>query len=224
MPDDQQPERDGRKERGLALRNSYDTIAAEYTTRIYYELRDKPFDRELVDRYAGWVPGGGRVFDLGCGPGQIARYLCDRGVRVYGLDLSYGMLQQARKLNPDIQFVQGSMLSLPVASDALAGIAAFYSIIHIERDQVVAALTEMRRVLQTAGLLLLTFHLGADAIHETDLWGYRVDFFANLFSSEEMLHYLKGAGFEILEALERDPYLPEVEYQSRRGYILAAKS
>jgi hypothetical protein len=38
-----------------------------------------------------------------------------------------------------------------------------------------------------------------------------------------MSRYLQAAGFLVEEVLERDPYAPEVEYQSRRGYILASK-
>src|SRR5579864_7622924 len=112
-----------------AIQASYDTIAAEYAKRIYGELRDKPLDRELLERFAERTQKRGPVCDLGCGPAQIARYLHDHGVNVFGLDLSTGMLAQARRLNPDLRFVQGSMLSLGIASNSLAGIAAFYSII-----------------------------------------------------------------------------------------------
>ena len=104
----------------------------------------------------------------------------------------------------------------------MASIAAFYSIIHIARGQVVTALSEMRRVLQPGGCLLLAFHLGTEIIHETDLWGYSVDFDATLFTTDEMFLYLSDARLDVEQAIERDPY-PEVEYQSRRGYIFAVK-
>jgi SAM-dependent methyltransferase len=206
-----------------ALQASYDTIAAEYAKRIYAELKDKPFDRELLDGFAERMQKRGPVCDLGCGPAQIARYLHDRRVNVFGLDLSAGMLAEARRLNPDLRFVQGSMLSLGIASNSLAGMAAFYSIIHVVRDQVVTALSEMRRVLRPGGCLLLAFHLGTEVIHETDLWGYSVEFDATLFTTDEMIRYLNAARLEVEQAMERDPY-PEVEYQSRRGYIFAVKS
>jgi hypothetical protein len=34
---------------------------------------------------------------------------------------------------------------------------------------------------------------------------------------------MREAGFEIDEVIERDPYAPDVEYQSRRAYIFAHK-
>ncbi len=199
---------------------SYDAIAAEYAKRIYGELQDKPFDRQVLDDFADRVRHNGPVCDLGCGPGQVARYLRDRGVDTFGLDLSAGMLIEAQRLSPDLGFVRGDMLSLGIQPGSLAGVTAFYSIIHIERSGVPAALAELRRVLRRDGYLLLTFHLGEDTIHATDFHGHAVHLEVTLFTIPEMTCYLEAAGFSVERALEREPY-PEVEYQSRRGYILA---
>lgn len=117
-------------ERWRSIQTSYDTIAAEYAKRIYSELKDKPFDRELLDRFAERVRALGPVCDLGCGPGHVARYLRDRGVDAFGVDLSPAMLGEARRLNPDIPFIEGTMMSLNMKSESLAGIVALYSIIH----------------------------------------------------------------------------------------------
>ena len=202
---------------------SYDSVAREYADEIYAELAGKPFDRELLDRFAKRM-GSGRVCDLGCGPGQIARYLRDRGVNVFGLDLSSGMLAQARRLNPEIPFVQGSMRALGLGPETLDGITAFYSIIHIPRQQVVSALSEMRRVLKPRGSLLITFHLGSEDAHHDELFGRVVNLDVAYFTTLEMSGYLQAAGFRVEEVLERDPYAPEIEYQSRRGYILASRA
>jgi len=200
--------------------SNYDPIAGVYAQQIYRELKDKPLDREILDRFAQRVRGLGTVCDLGCGPGQVARYLRDRGVDVFGLDLSSGMLAEAKRLNPDIAFVQGDMYALGIGAGALGGIAAFYSIIHATRDRSAAALAEMRRTLRDGGLLLITFHLGTDVIHATAFHGHAVDLEATLFTTEEMTGYSRAAGFSIDEAREREPY-PDVEYQSKRAYILA---
>ncbi len=205
------------------IRKSYDAVARAYADEIYGELAGKPFDRDLLDRFAERVRGRGRVCDLGCGPAQVARYLRDRGVDAFGLDLSAGMLAEARRLNPDLAFAQSSMLELGLGAETLAGIAAFYCIIHIPRKQVVAALREMRRVLAPGGLLLMTFHLGSEDSHHDELLGQRVDLEAAFFTINEMRGYLEAAGLRVEEAVERDPYAPEVEYQSRRGYVVASR-
>jgi SAM-dependent methyltransferase len=209
-------------ERWRSVRTSYDTIATEYAKRIYAELKDKPFDREWLDRFAERVRTFGQVCDLGCGPGHVARYLGDRGVDVFGLDLSPAMLEEARRLNPDIEFIEGTMRSLNMKSERLAGIVALYSIIHLERNELGMAFAEMWRVLRPGGCALLAFHVGSDTIHNTEWWGYSVDLDATFFTSGEVVEQLKRAGFEIEAAMERDPY-PEVEYQSTRGYVVAVK-
>src|SRR5262249_27463813 len=126
---------------------SYDNVARAYAHKLYMELAGKPFDRERLDLFARRVKGR-RVCDLGCGPAQVARYLRDREVDAFGLDLSAGMPAEARRLNPDLPLVQSSMLSLGLRSEVLNGIAAFYCILHIPRDQIPSALGEMRRVLK----------------------------------------------------------------------------
>lgn len=209
---------------GRNIGRTYDLVAREYADNIYAELEAKPFDREILDRFANRVRDGGVVGDFGCGPAQIARYLRDHGVNVFGLDLSAGMLAQAQRLNPDFGFMQTSMLALGIASASLAGIVAFYSIIHIPRDRMVEALQEMRRVLQPGGQCLLTFHLGHEDTHHDEFLGRKVDLDVALFTTAEIRGYLCSADLAVEESLERDPYAPEVEYQSRRGYVLASKA
>ncbi len=202
---------------------SYDRIAADYVRHIYHELDGKPLDRSILDLFSAQLIDRGPVCDMGCGPGHIARYLADRGLEMIGVDLSPGMLAQAAALNPDIEFHRGNMLELDQADQSWAGIAAFYSIIHIPRAQVGTALAEMRRVLKPGGLLLLAFHLGDEDLHETEVWGHQIDLEYTMYGADEMMGYLEQAGLIVEEVIERGPYAPEVEYQSRRAYILASK-
>jgi len=203
--------------------SSYDRIAEEYANRISGELHHKPLDRMLLDEFAARVKGAGRVCDLGCGPGHVARYLHDRGVDILGIDLSPGMVEQARKRNPAMEFRQGNMLTLDVRDCAWAAIVAFYSIVHIPKTDILQAFREMFRVLEPGGLLLLAFHIGVEVLHEENCWGHQVSLDLVLFGRKEVERYLGLVGFAIEDSLEREPYAPEVEYQSRRAYIRARK-
>jgi SAM-dependent methyltransferase len=200
---------------------SYDQVAEEYVWRVFDELQHKPFDRQQLDRFAASV-GDAPACDMGCGPGQVAQYLHERGVQVCGVDLSPAMVEQARRLTPGVEFRQGDMLALDVPDETWAGIAAFYSIIHIPRGDMAQALGELRRTLRPGGLLLLAFHLGDDTLHLDDWWDHKVNVDFYFFRSAEMEGYLTSAGFEIEEIIERDPY-PEVEHPSRRAYIFARR-
>src|SRR6267143_5535040 len=147
------------------LQSSYDRVAQDYAEEYFDELRQKPFDRELLDGFARSLRGEGEVCEIGCGPGQIARYLKDRGVNMLGLDLSAEMVKCARRLNSDIPFVHGDMLTLDLPEDSLSGIVSFYAIIHLKREQMTPALKGMHRALQPGGRLLVSFHGGEGELH-----------------------------------------------------------
>jgi ubiquinone/menaquinone biosynthesis C-methylase UbiE len=204
------------------LQASYDRVAGEYARRIFDELQYKPLDRQLLDRLAASIPAGGIICDMGCGPGQVARYLHERGAHAIGIDLSEQMIRQARRLNPGLEFRQGNMLALDIEDKAWAAIAAFYSIIHIPREEVVTTLHELKRVLQPSGLLLVAFHIGTEVLHLEDWWELPVSADFVFFLASEMQAYLQSAGFLIEDLIERPPY-PDVEHQSHRAYILARK-
>jgi SAM-dependent methyltransferase len=206
-----------------SIRESYDRLADEYARRIFNELQAKPLDRELLTRFAAEVAGRGEACDLGCGPGHVARYLRDAGVTVFGLDLSSQMIEEARRLNPDISFREGNMLALDIPGGSLAGIAAFYAIVNLPRASLAAVFREIARVLRPAGLLLLAFHAGNETLRENELWGrpISIDFF--LFEPPMIRRDLEAAGFVVEDVVEREPYAPDVEYQSRRAYIFARK-
>lgn len=205
-----------------SLQLTYDKVAEEYTRRIFDELAHKPLDCQILDRFAESIQASEPVCDLGCGPGHVARYLHDRRVNVSGIDISQGMVEQAAKLNPGIKFRQGNMLALDVADEAWAGIVAFYSIINIDRTEVVTALKEMNRTLRPGGLLLLAFHIGEEDIHMDEWWEKQVSVDFHFYRSEEMEEYMTEAGFLIEEIIERAPY-EEVEYPSRRAYLFGRK-
>jgi SAM-dependent methyltransferase len=205
------------------VQSSYDRVADEYVRHVYDELRRKPLDQQLLDRFADAVRGVGLVCDLGCGPGHVARYLHGRGVEMCGVDVSQGMITRARELNPGIEFRLGDMKNLDAPTDAWAGIAAFYAIVNLPPADVEQALREMKRVLQPGGRLLLSFHIGEEVSHLDDLWGCAVCLDIFFWRTEDVAVYLRAAGFDVEEIVEREPYAPEVEYQSRRAYIFARK-
>lgn len=205
-----------------SIRNSYDSLADEYARRLFHELEQKPFDRAFLNRFIAHV-GRGEVCDMGCGPGHVARFLHDAGMKVLGLDLSPRMLEQARQLNPGISFREGDMLALDLENETLAGITAFYAIVNFPPHSLLKAFEEMARVLQPGGLLLLAFHVGDEVLHESELWGRPIDMNFFLFRTAFVRDQLAAAGFTIEEVAERGPYSPEVEYQSHRAYIFARK-
>ncbi|HET6177916.1 MAG TPA: methyltransferase domain-containing protein [Candidatus Sulfotelmatobacter sp.] len=205
------------------VRSCYDLVADEYARRIYDELQHKPLDRQMLDRFAKSVGNAGLVCDLGCGPGQVARYMHEQGLQVCGVDLSQGMIERARQLNPGIEFSTDDMRALSAKDGAWAGIAAFYAIVNLSPRDLAQALRGMMRVLLPGGRLLLSFHIGEDTTQVEDMWNYGTALEFTFYRVCTVAGHVRDAGFEIEEIVERAPYAPDVEYQSHRAYIFAQK-
>lgn len=204
------------------VRSSYDAVAVEYARRLLHELDGKPFDQTLLKRFAGLVRAGGTIADVGCGPGHVARFLADQGATVCGVDLSEKMVEKAKELHPGIDFLQGDLRSLLVTDHGWAGIVAFYSIIHLRKEEMEGAFRELARALEPGAPLLLAFHVGDDVLHLDEWWGREVSIDFYFFRPAEVQGRLDAAGFTVGEVLERNPYAPDVEHQSRRCYLLAS--
>jgi SAM-dependent methyltransferase len=205
-----------------ATQASYDRVAEAYAERFFHELDAKPLDRALLDCFAEQVRGQGTVADLGCGPGQIARYLHERGIPMVGIDLAPAMVALARRLSPRMEFRQGTMLALDALDEAWAGIIAFYSIIHIPPADLPCVCGEFHRVLAPGGPILLSFHVGQELHHTEEMLGQPVALDAQFYLPETLEHALQAAGFTVEARLVRQPYT-EIEHPSQRGYLFARK-
>ena len=208
------------RERAMNVRDSYDSAADAYAEHVATELAHKPLDRHLLNRFAEEVRRKGLVADLGCGPGHVAQYLHDQGVAVVGIDLSPGMVRSASSLSPALDFRVGDMRALDLSDAGLAGIVAFYSIVHFDPAELGTALHECRRVLAPGGAMLLSFHVGDQTLPVNDLWGRPVSLDFRFLRPETVVAALHSARFTVTESVEREPY-EGAEYPSRRCYLFA---
>ncbi|MFN2626090.1 MAG: class I SAM-dependent methyltransferase [Mycobacteriales bacterium] len=209
-----------------AVRASYDRVAERYAVEIAGELAHKPLDRALLTAFAEQVGAGQRIADVGCGPGHVAAFLAGCGADVVGIDLSPEMVRVASARQPELTFRVGDMRHLDEPSSAFAGVVAFYSVIHLTRDELPLALAEFHRVLTPDGLLLLAFHLGDEVRHTDEWWGETVDLDFRFLPRDHIDAVLDDAGFAIELAAERTPYRPlaaAAEVQTRRCYLLARR-
>ncbi|MEU6075883.1 class I SAM-dependent methyltransferase [Micromonospora sp. NPDC047074] len=154
-------------------RTSYDTVAASYADQLRDLLAETPYERAALTLFAEFVQaaGGGPVADVGCGPGRITAYLHELGVDAFGIDLSPGMVEVARRDHPGLRFEVGSMTDLDLAEGSVAGLVAWYSLIHVPDAQIGAVLAHFRRVLRPGGPLMLSFHVGDEATLKTQGYG-----------------------------------------------------
>ncbi|NUR07665.1 MAG: class I SAM-dependent methyltransferase [Nocardioidaceae bacterium] len=179
-------------------RSSYDTDASGYAEKVRGLLDERPYLRASLALFAQLVrdAGGGPVADVGCGPGHVTGHLHDAGVDAFGIDLSSEMVAIARRDHPHLRFEVGTMTDLDLADDAVAGIVAFWSVIHVPDDAVPGVFLEFGRVLRPQGLLLIGFHVGDQTRHtSTGYTGRPISVDSHRRTPGKVRGWLRDAGF-----------------------------
>ncbi|MCI3224900.1 class I SAM-dependent methyltransferase [Streptomyces sp. NP-1717] len=192
-----------------AVRESYDTVAADYVEKVKSPAELDPLSRGMLNVFAETVrtAGLGPVADLGCGPGRITAYLAERQVPAFGVDLSPAMVELARGAYPELRFGVGSMTSLPIEDDSLGGILAYYSTHHTPPALLPVVFGEFLRTLAPGGSLMLAGHAGSDLhLRPTQAYGgHPVSYESYLLPPDRIAELLKQAGFVVTARLLEEP-------------------
>jgi len=184
------------------MQAAYDRIAPQFA------VRNADFPADLLpwaERVRERVGAGTRLLDLGCGTGRDLAWFEQRGCRVVGVDLSRGMLAEARGR------VRGPLLQMELRAlgfddDTFAAVWCNAALLHLPKRALVEALAEVRRVLVDGGTLLATFQQG-DGEGWEDAPGLSVQRFFARYQSDELCHLFTQNGFAVQEvvATRSDP-------------------
>ncbi|MFJ8052973.1 class I SAM-dependent methyltransferase [Streptomyces luteogriseus] len=183
----------------------YDTVAEEYAVRFGDLRPGTPLDRGVLHGFAELVGEGREVADLGCGPGRVTAYLASQGLSVFGLDVSESMLAIARRENPGLRFVRGSMLEPDLPDGSLDGVVSWYSIIHTPEEHLPALFAVFHRVLRPGGHLLLGFQCGDEPRRYEEAFGHQVSLTFRRRRPERIAALLSDAGFTVRATTVREP-------------------
>jgi SAM-dependent methyltransferase len=206
-------------------RRAYDAVAVDYAELLRTELAGRPLDRALLGVFAEQVltGGGGPVGDLGCGPGRITAHLAGLRLDAFGVDLSPGMVAVARRAHPQLRFDVGSMESLDLPDGSLAGIVAWYSVIHTPPERLPGLFAEFARVLRPGAPLLLAFQAGDDEpVHHRQGYGHPISLHGWRLDPSRAEEQLTAAGCRVRTRVLCEPEPPRE--RTRQAYLSAVRS
>ena len=181
-------------------RASYDVDVLGYAEKVRGLLDGNPYLRAALALFAELVrdAGGGPVADVGCGPGYVTDHLHGLGVDAFGIDLAPGMVDLARREYPHLRFEVGTMTDLDLADDSVAGVLAFWSVIHVPDDAVPGVFAEFHRVLRPGCPVLVGFHVGDGTQHTSEGYsGAAIDVDSHRRRPDRVARWLREAGFAI---------------------------
>ena len=183
----------------------------------YADSAERVLPVELLEKFLSMLPQSSRVLDAGCGSGRDSRFLHQKCAVVTGIDISEGLLQEARKRDENVSFVKGDMTAMPFADGSYDGVWSHASLVHLETiSDVKKALGEFSRVLKTGGILHLFVKAQAGkektAIVSDSLSNH--DRFFRYYTEEELRDLVATVGFGHLDTtLLPDPHgRPEVTW------------
>ena len=96
------------------------------------------------------------VLDVGCGEGIITAILSQKVLNIVGCDYSTEAVEIAARQHPNIEFVYSNSTNLVFADSSFTKVVLADVAEHLMPVQLIKTLKEIKRVLKTAGVLILT--------------------------------------------------------------------
>lgn len=165
----------------------YDEQAEEYAAMSDQANADDPRLQVFIDA----VGDGGRVLDLGCGPGASAGVMAEAGLVVDAVDASSSMVALA-STRSGVAARQAEFADLD-AVGLYDGVWANFSLLHAPKRDMPVHLAAVRRALVPGGVFVLTLKLGSEE---------RVDRLGRFYCDyldDEIDALLADAGFEVTD-------------------------
>jgi SAM-dependent methyltransferase len=150
------------------------------------------------------------ALDLGCGTGRHGTsYLLEKGLDVTGIDISPRSVAAAAESLPAGRFLVGDMATVELPAASFDLVTAFYSIIHLPREEHAAVFARVAKWLRPGGYLICSLGGGERAGSGIDeAWLGQAPMYWSNWSATTNRQLLAGCGLAIvaadLEAVEED--------------------
>lgn len=156
---------------------------------------------ELYGIFEKYLPNDASVLDLGCGSGRDSKYFLEKGYKVTAVDGSkelckiasdYSGIEVDCKLFQDIDYL-----------DKFDGVWACSSLLHLDRDSLIAVINKVVMALKPNGVFYASFKFG-------DFEGYIGERFFINFTDESIKDLISNfQNMELLETVTTNDVRPD---------------
>ena len=174
--------------------DAYERSAKECVARWSKRRHRRP---PLLAEWLTHLPADASLLDIGCGGGQDAGDLGQRGYRVVGVDRTSALLLAGRRRYRSLPLVRADLRSLPFQAMAFDGLWAAASLMHLPKPDARRLLADLRKLVRPGGLFAATVTYGMKSRLVTDGW-VPGRYFAR-WKKDELARAVRRAGWTILE-------------------------
>jgi 2-polyprenyl-3-methyl-5-hydroxy-6-metoxy-1,4-benzoquinol methylase len=162
------------------------------------------FERNLdsveIEKFLNLISKDGNVLDAGCGSGRDCAYMISRGYKVLGIDLSSELLNEAKRLHPEVKTKKMNLTDLKFSPELFDGIWTNAVILHLERETLPGVLNDFHKILKSGGILYIKTKEGSGEELQPVSFNNKLNRLFTLYSQKELEILTNKAGFSLIDS------------------------
>lgn len=180
---------------------TYNKIAS-----IYAKYSEDQLMQFQLSRFESLLPGK-RILDAGSGSGRDVEYFLEDGFKPVGVDLSLGLIKEAKKRVPKGEFLKQDFRKTKFKDNSFDGIWSVTSLIHLPKEEIKKAIKEFHRLLDKDGIVYISVKKGTGS-KEIKKEKYNNEPRTFYFYQQiEMEKLVKESGFKIISSESNDVWV-----------------
>ncbi len=177
--------------KAIEVYNKYAKIYADRTFNVILQFQQTEFISLLP---------GKKVLDIGSGSGRDAKHFKEEGLDITGIDISDGLLDEAKKRAPGVNFQKMDMLNMTFKENSFDGIWIAATLSDIEKKDAKKFLEDCKKILKDKGVIYISVKEGEGEKVEKKSYLNNEERFYSYYTKQELMDLLESVGFKIVKS------------------------
>ena len=172
--------------------------------KFYADFTSEKIFQFQLNKFISFIPRGGKALDAGCGAGRDVGYFDEEGLDVLGIDMSEGLLNEAKERFPESKFEKMDFQKTSFQEESFDGIWCMASLSDVPKKETNKAIKEFKRIIKPDGIIYAATKKGeGEGLIKKQKYGDSPRFYS-LFTQEELEKIFINEGFEIISSMTSD--------------------